>query len=122
MRGEDDRFFARFAHQGWRPIQIWSYRHGKLHDVTSRFPRLVRADAAKLWASYLRDRKVGARWILPAWMADQYRLGHVASADRVLEQAAARGELAHSYGYKPKHSKAFVRAVKAFLRQAGFGG
>jgi hypothetical protein len=50
-------------------------------------------------------------------MADQYLLRRQAEADRVLDQALARGELGEHYGYKPKDPRAFVDAVKTFLRR-----
>jgi virginiamycin B lyase len=52
LRSLDGRFFERFGRQAARPVQIWSYRDGTLRDVTRRFPRLVRQDAAKIWRSY----------------------------------------------------------------------
>jgi streptogramin lyase len=114
----DDRFeglnsFAVAA----RPIQIWSYRRGGFRDVTRRYPTLVRRDAAKLWRDYLKFRKTNARGILPAWAADEYLLGHAAAADRVLRQAAARGELKGSF---PTDPEAFIKAVDALLRSAGY--
>ena len=116
----DDRFsdqFVSFASSA-RPAQIWSYRRGTLRDVTRRYPDRIHRDAATLWRAYRKDRKTNARGILPAWMADQYLLGRQASADRVLEQAAARGELASGAG--PDDSAAFVKAVKAFLLRTGY--
>jgi streptogramin lyase len=116
----DDRFSRQFAWSLIRPIRIWSYRQGELRDVTRRYPALIRKDAAGLWRLYLRDRKFGARAVLPAWMADQYLLGRQAYADRVLQQAYARGELQRAYGYKPRRARRFVQAVKAFLRAHGY--
>jgi hypothetical protein len=118
----DDRFSERFDHSLVRPLQVWSYRAGKLHDVTRCYPALVRKDAAKLWRLYLKYRKSGARGLLPAWMADQYLLGRSAFADGVLEQAAARGELKQPLGYKPRSVPAFIAALKTFLRTSGYRG
>ena len=101
-----------------RPLQIFVYRHGRLRDVTRRYPRLIRKDAAELWRLYQRDHF--ARAELPPGMADQYLLGRQAYADRVLAQALARGELDKSDGYKPDDPRAFVAAVKAFLRTLGY--
>jgi hypothetical protein len=98
--------------------RIWSYRDGTLRDVTRHYPRLVRQDAAKLWGPYLKYRD--GRGVLRAWMADPYRLSRQAFADRVLDQAAARGELKRSDGYKPRSVRDFVAAVKGFLRTRGF--
>ena len=53
-------------------------------------------------------------------MADEYLLGRAASADRVLEQAAARGELKRKEGFGPRGSQAYIDAVKALLRRTGY--
>ena len=58
----DDRFFDAFSHAAPTPVQIWTYRAGKLRDVTRHYPWLIRRDAAAWWRVYLRDRKkAGAR-------------------------------------------------------------
>jgi hypothetical protein len=118
----DDRFSDRFTPYvaSARPVQIWSYRHGRFHDVTRRHPRVIRRDAARIWRGYLKHRNSDARGILPAWMADKYLLGRSAFADRVLEHAAARGELDRNEGFGPRGSRAYIRAVKALLRTAGY--
>jgi streptogramin lyase len=122
FRSLDDRFSERFTSFAGsaRPVQIWSYRHGRFRDVTRRYPRLVRRDAARIWRQYLKYRKSDARGILPAWMADEYLLGRAAFADRVLEQAAARGELKRDDGFGPRDPQAYIRAVKALLRRTGY--
>ncbi len=118
----DDRFAERFTNSSGsaRPIQIWSYRRGKLSDVTRRYPGAVRRDAARLWRLYLKHRKTNARGILPAWVADQYLLGQGAAADRALAQAAARGELDRDAGFGPPGSEAYIAAVNGLLRDAGY--
>src|SRR5262249_52496062 len=57
LRSLDDRFSRRFADMGLWPLQIWSYRAGRVHDVTRRFPRQLRRDAADLWRLYVKDRR-----------------------------------------------------------------
>jgi streptogramin lyase len=118
----DDRFTERFtAFVGSvSPVQIWSYRHGTMRDVTRRYPRLIRRDAARIWRVYLKYREGDVRGILPAWMADEYLLGRAAFADRALERAAARGELERNSGFGPRGSRAYIRAVKALLRRTGY--
>jgi hypothetical protein len=118
----DDRFSERFASFAGSvsPVQIWSYRHGTLRDVTRRYPRTVRRDGARIWRLYLKYRKRNARGILPAWMADQYLLGRKAFADVTLAHAAARGELERDEGFGVRGSQAYIRAVKALLGRAGY--
>jgi streptogramin lyase len=122
FRSRDDRFTERFTSfpGSVTPIQIWSYRHGSLRDVTRRYPRLIRRDAARIWRLYLKYRKGNARGILPAWMADEYMLGRAPLADDVLERAAARGELKRNEGFGPRGSQAYISAVKALLRRTGY--
>ncbi len=101
------------------PIQIWTYRAGRLRDVTRRYPRQIRSDAAAIWRYYVKYRST-ARWTLPAWAAEEYMLGHRALADRALERAAARGELRDGEYGGPYGSKAFIRAVKKLIRRTGY--
>jgi hypothetical protein len=52
----DDRFayaFASFAGSGM-PIRVWSYRQGRLVDITDRELALVRRDAKFWWRWYVR--------------------------------------------------------------------
>lgn len=120
----DDRFTERFTGYAgsMSPIQIWSYTRGHFRDVTRRYPRIIRRDAAQIWRVYAAYRTTDARGILPAWMADEYLLGRRAHADRVLARAAARGDLENNHGIGPRGSQAYIRAVKSLLRRTGYSG
>jgi subtilisin-like proprotein convertase family protein len=120
----DDRFayvFTAFAASAF-PIRILRFDHGRFVDVTRRFPRLVRRDAAQLYRGYrseLRSSSRDVRGILAAWLADQYLLGRAPAGWRVLERAERRGEL----GRKPDTwpvGKAYLRKLRAFLRRTGY--
>jgi subtilisin-like proprotein convertase family protein len=122
----DDRFayvFTSFSGSSF-PIRILRFDHGRFVDVTRRFPRLVRRDAAELYASYrsaLRGSFPDVRGILAAWLADEYSLGRGPAGWRVLERAERRGEL----GRKPDGwatGKAYLRKLRAFLRRTGYIG
>lgn len=124
FRTGDDRFayaFASFAASAF-PIRILRFDHGRFVEVTRRFPRLVRRDAAELYALYRSQVRSGAydvRGILAAWLGDQYSLGRGAAGWRVLERAERRGEL----GRKPDSwpvGKAYLRKLRAFLRRTGY--
>jgi hypothetical protein len=88
--------------------------------VTRGFPRLVRRDAAQLYARYRAElrkpkavRSVGG--ILPAWLADQYLLGRGRAGWRILRRAVRRGEL------RPfEESHTYLRKVRFFLRHTGY--
>jgi hypothetical protein len=120
----DDRFAYDFnGYAGSvRPIQIWSYAHGRFRDVTRDHPQLVRRDALRLWRLYLKDRRElpgSARGILPAWAAEQYLLGHGAQAERELRNAGPRGYLAPAVD-GPREPDAYVAAVERLLRRTGY--
>jgi hypothetical protein len=94
----DERFVYTFAAYVFSaaPVQIWDYRQGKLVDVTRRFPKLVRADAASHWKRYLSERgekETDVRSVVAAYVADQYLLGNPSEAKRALDLALKRGDL-----------------------------
>jgi hypothetical protein len=119
--GYDDRFayaFASFAGSGF-PIQVWRYRHGRLVDVTNRYPKLVRRNAALQWGYYVRARhaKAETSGVLAAWAADECRLGRGASALQWLREhtnVLTRWEYASS-------RVPYVKRLSEFLRRRGFG-
>ena len=124
FRTGDDRFayvFSSFAASAF-PIRILRFDHGRFVDVTRRFPKLVRRDAAELYARYrsgLRSAFPDVRGILAAWLADRYSLGRGPAGWRVLERAERRGEL----GRKPDGwpiGRAYLRKLRAFLRRTGY--
>lgn len=122
----DDRFSYAFAPYAAsvQPLRIWHYDRARVVDVTGSFRGLVEKEAARLWQSYLTVRKSEypeVRGILAAYLADLYRLGRQDEGWRRLEQALERGEL----GRAPSHDfwpagRAYVRELRAFLRQTGY--
>ncbi|MFN2468979.1 MAG: hypothetical protein ABR521_12720 [Gaiellaceae bacterium] len=62
-------FFGQSPSQGWPPIRIWHFRHGRFAVVTRRYPSAVAADAQRAWRF---GPEPGA---LAGWIADQYLLG-----------------------------------------------
>jgi subtilisin-like proprotein convertase family protein len=116
----DDRFayvFTGFATSVF-PIRILRFDHGRFVDATRRFRRLIRRDAAKLYALYRSERRkpngdVGG--ILPAWLADEYLLGRGPAGWPVLREAVRRGEI------QPWESpRSYLRKVRFFLRRTGY--
>jgi hypothetical protein len=117
---KDDRFFAVFGTMSSMPLQIWSYRHGSFNDATGRFPRLIRRDAAHIWRFYRRNTRA-ARLILPAWVADECRLGRARVAYRMLERERLRGALNRHPGvYGPRDPRSYIRVVKRLLCRTGY--
>ncbi|HEY5256829.1 MAG TPA: hypothetical protein VIJ12_00460 [Candidatus Baltobacteraceae bacterium] len=77
--------FSSFAGSTF-PIQILSYREGKLVDVTNEYPATLEKDAAQHWREYLTDASSNAtpESALVSYLADEYRLGRSKTAwDRV---------------------------------------
>jgi subtilisin-like proprotein convertase family protein len=121
FRTGDDRFayvFTSFAASAF-PLRIFRFDHGRFLDVTRRFPRLVRRDAAKLYALYREERRgrpdPAVAGILPAWLADQYLLGRGPSGWVVLRRAVRRGEI-RSFD----SPRTYLRKVRFFLRHTGY--
>ena len=123
----DDRFAYAFTFYAASvlPIRIVSYDHGTLTDVTSRFPSLVRAEAASLWAEYLKDRRSrddDLRGLLAAWLADEHRLGRADEGWKRIEAAYRRGELsAPRVDPLWPAGRKYVHALRAFLVDNGYG-
>ena len=93
----DDRFayaYTSFAASAF-PMQVWTIdRPGRLVDVTRQRPDLIAANAARLWRTYLGERKHGdIRGVIGPWCADQYLLRRRADCDAALADALRRGYL-----------------------------
>ena len=124
----DERFlytFTAFVFSA-APIQIWSYRQGKLVDVTRRFPAAIAKDAASLWKLYLQGRgqkDSDVRSYVAAYVADQYLLGRADEAKRVLDLALKRGDLGRGRSFLGTPAgTAFVTALMKDLRRWGYTG
>jgi hypothetical protein len=113
----DDRFayeFASFADSAF-PIQIWSFRDGRLVDTTRRYPSLVAEDAARQWRWYRRHRRRGeVRGFLAAWAADQCLLGRGKAALQAVRRVSPENEL------QSGSKAAYLRSLRAFLRRTGY--
>ena len=122
----DDRFayvFTSFASSVF-PVQIWSYDHGRLFDVTSSYPTAIRSDAARIWREYLSERKnrtPDVRGLLAAWLADEYRLGRADEGWAKLRAAYARGELsAPRVDPLWPTGRKYLAALRRFLVETGY--
>jgi subtilisin-like proprotein convertase family protein len=123
LRSVDDRFayvFTSFAGSLF-PVRIWRFEEGRLRDVTRRFPRIVGSDSVGLWRTYLSLRRehTDVRGALAAWLADEYLLGREEEGWRRLEAAYRRGELGPA-GYGWPAGRAYLRALRAYLRTLGY--
>jgi hypothetical protein len=122
----DDRFVYTFTAYVFSaaPIRISTFRAGRLADLTRFFPGQIRADAASLWRTYLKQRDekdVDMRAYVAAYVADQFLLGRSAEAQRALDLALRRGDLGTERQLLGLPAgKAFVAALLADLRKWGY--
>ncbi len=123
----DERFVYTFTAYVFSaaPIQIWSYRQGKLVDVTRDYPALIRKDAAGLLKTYEQGRKqkgeTDVRAFVAAYVADQYLLGDQAEGKRLLDLALKRGDLGRGKTLlgSPAGTR-FVSVLMTYLRKWGY--
>lgn len=122
----DERFlytFTAFVFSA-APIQIWSYRQGKLVDVTRRYPAAIAKDASSLWKLYLQGRgqkDADVRSYVAAYVADQYLLGRPDVATRVLDLALKRGDLGPGRSFLGTPAgPAFVALLTKDLKRWGY--
>jgi hypothetical protein len=122
----DERFVYEFTAYVFSsaPIRIWSYREGKLVDVTRSFPALIEKSAATNLGYYLKGRgdpNTDVRSYVAAYVADQYLLGNPAEGKRVLDIALKRGDLGRGtrlFGLPA--GKAYVAGLMRDLRRWGY--
>jgi hypothetical protein len=98
--GADPRFsavFTAFAASAFPP-SVLQVDHGKTVDVTRRFPKLIRADAAARLKD-LRKAKRGddVRGILAAYVADQYLLDKGSVGIKEIERLRRKGLVTKSF-------------------------
>jgi hypothetical protein len=121
----DDAFayaFTDFAASGL-PLQILTFSGGRFHDVTNRYPALIRKDAAtwlKAFKGMAREHYADSVGVIAAWAADEYRLGRRAAANRYLAQQARAGHLKSALGRSVPQGQRFVAALRKFLRRHGY--
>jgi subtilisin-like proprotein convertase family protein len=122
----DERFVYEFTAYVFSsaPIRIWSYRAGRLVDVTREFPALIRKSAATNLGYYLkgrRERNTDVRSYVATYVADQYLLGNPAEGKRLLETALKRGDLGRGTMLLGLPAgKAYVAALMRDLRRWGY--
>jgi hypothetical protein len=124
LRTGDDRFnyaFSCFACSA-APIVIDRFSHGRLVDVTRSFPDAIKADAARVWRGYrsaVRHRYYPSG-VLPAYLADEIRLGHAAAGWKRVRAAVARRDWPAMVDPQWKKRAHYLAALRRFLRQTGY--
>lgn len=120
----DDRFnyaFSCFACSAV-PVLILRYEQGRLVNVTRRFPQLVRADAARIWRYYRSAvrRRSSPDGLLPAYLADQYLLGHGKAGWARVRRAVNRRDWPSRVDARWKNRARYLGAVRRFLVRTGY--
>jgi hypothetical protein len=103
------------------PLEIFRFSAGRFHDVTRRYPKLIRRDAA-LW---LQSFKANLRYhdtvgLIAAWAADEELLGHRRLVSSYLAKQLREGHLTVPQGSFSPGGRRFVRNLNRFLRRHGY--
>lgn len=101
------------------PVQVIAYRNGRFVDVTRKHPKVVRAQARKMWREVQRRRD--PRHPLATWAADQYNLGNKKLVWRVVNRELRRGRLGKPMGRAADPGgRQYVRALRRWLNRNGY--
>ncbi len=111
--------FTDFASSGL-PLQILRLSGVKFIDVTSRYPRLVRRDAARWLRAYRRARGHNDVGLIAPWAADEARLGRWRAAHAYLVSQARAGRLRSTLFPHASSGTRFIGQLQALLRRRGY--
>lgn len=107
-----------------RPLRIFDYEAGKLIDVTIAYPKLAAREAASLYRTYLKYRKVkdvNVRGILAAYLADSYNAGNGRTAWRRVVDAYRRGDVNRKIpGDVGPFGNRYLTSLRGFLKKLGY--
>jgi hypothetical protein len=110
--------WASFADSAF-PVRLLTFGARGRRDVTRAHPEAIAADAAR-WLKEYKKRRSGTRalGILAAWVGDEYRLGHRATADAFLRAELRAGRLRGDL-YWPR-GKAYISTLQRRLKAWGY--
>jgi len=122
--GGDRRFLFLFTDDAGSnsPIRVLRFEGGGLVDVSSQFPQLIAADAARLISStrqpwYRADGVDAFIGVLEAWIADECRLGNAAQAWRSAERQVRYGTYHRQMAVSLPN---FIQQLRADLGRWGY--
>lgn len=121
----DDSFayaFTDYAASGM-PIEILSFSHDALHNVTRSFPKLIAKDAAQRRSAF--DSAATSHYhdtvgLAAAWAADEDMLGHFSSVQKFLRLEQRAGHLNSALSPIEPGGQKFIVALQKFLGQHGY--
>jgi hypothetical protein len=111
--------FTDFADSGL-PLQILQLSGVKFADVTSRYPALVRRDAARWMTAYRKARGRNDVGLIAPWAADEARLGLWSSAHAYLVSQARAGRLRSTLFPHAASGTRFIGQLESLLRRDGY--
>jgi hypothetical protein len=111
--------FTDFADSGL-PLQILRLSGVKFIDVTSRYPQLVRADAARWMKAYRKADGQNDVGLIAPWAADEVRLGRWSSAHAYLVSQARAGRLRSTLFPRAASGTRFIAQLETLLRREGY--
>jgi hypothetical protein len=127
--GDDFRFRGLFTCGacGPRPIRIWHYGLRRFEVVTEEFPGKIRSHARRLRRFYARvrrrDEAAFVKGALTPLVADLCLLDRCGAGFRLVRAAIRRGELERRSAFDVSPlGRAYLRALKRFLRRTGYLG
>ena len=120
FRSGDGNFMCAFTDcaDSGQPIQFWSFRAHRFHNVTRQHPKQIAADAAS-WLHLFKHHLVNGVGFIAAWAADEELLGHNKLVQSTLAGYAHQGDLRDgSAGVAT--GKKFIAKLNKLLRQLGY--
>jgi subtilisin-like proprotein convertase family protein len=123
----DERFVYTFTAYVFSaaPIQIWSFRAGKLSDLTRSYPTEIAKHAASLGRYFLKrtkpEKDTDLRSYVASYVADEYLLGRPDVARRALDGALRHGLLYRGKTYLGwPAGRVFVAELMHDLKKWGY--
>jgi hypothetical protein len=111
--------FTDFADSGL-PLQILRLSGVKFIDVTSRYPALVKKDAARWMKAYRKANGHNDVGLIAPWAADEARLGDWSSAHAYLVSQARAGRLRSTLLPHAASGTRFIAQLETLLRREGY--
>jgi len=111
--------FTDYADSG-EPLEIMRLSGVRFVNVTSRYPRLVRRDAARWMRAYRRAHGRNDVGLIAAWAADEARLGRWSSARAYLVAQARAGRLRSTLFPRADGGMRFIAQLETLLRREGY--
>ena len=119
----DDRFAYAFTSYAASsdPLQIWTYRSGRLVDTTRAFSELIARDTSRQWRMFLEARQGhdDVRGYLGAWVADECLLGRGAAAFQTLRGLPTAVWRSFSVP-QVRSARAYLSHLSRFLKRIGY--